>query len=99
MVNNRKGKLIFFYEWDILLDWKGSMNDSDEDIEGQIAIPNLSEENKISEVDVSICGFLLKFTGVKSWSFDLCFMIVSRLLSHYLIILRKDIESRSGYTL
>ena len=46
VVNNRKGKLIFFYEWDIILKWKGSMNDSDEDVEGKINIPNLSEENK-----------------------------------------------------
>ena len=25
-VNNRKGKLIFFYEWEITLKWKGEVN-------------------------------------------------------------------------
>lgn len=54
VVNNRKGKLIFFYEWDIVLKWQGSMNDSDEEVTGKITIPNLSEENKVDEVDVSV---------------------------------------------
>ncbi|KAK3912636.1 Activator of 90 kDa heat shock protein ATPase-like protein 1 [Frankliniella fusca] len=54
VANNRKGKLIFFYEWDIVLKWKGSMNDSDEDVEGKVHIPNLSEENKVDEVDVNV---------------------------------------------
>lgn len=60
VVNNRKGKLIFFYEWDIVLKWKGSMNDNDEEVEGKINIPNLSEENKVDELDVSLLySFLL----------------------------------------
>lgn len=50
VVNNRKGKLIFFYEWSIVLKW---VSDKDKDIEGKINIPNLSEENDLSEVDVS----------------------------------------------
>lgn len=50
--NNRKGKLIFFYEWNIVLKW--ILDESSESIEGKINIPNLSEENDISEVDVSI---------------------------------------------
>lgn len=53
--NNRKGKLIFFYEWNIVLTWKGTLNESSEIThEGKILIPNLSEENDISEVEVSI---------------------------------------------
>jgi activator of HSP90 ATPase len=38
--NNRKGKLIFFYEWDLVLKWQG--------------IPNLSEENDLDEIDITI---------------------------------------------
>lgn len=53
VANNRKGKLIFFYEWNIVLKWT-SKEKSSEKIEGKINIPNLSEENDISEVDVSI---------------------------------------------
>lgn len=53
MANNRKGKLIFFYEWNIVLKWESNKK-SDKKIGGKINIPNLSEENDISEVDVSI---------------------------------------------
>lgn len=52
MANNRKGKLIFFYEWNIVLKWVTD-GKSGKKIEGKINIPNLSEENEISEVDVS----------------------------------------------
>lgn len=53
VANNRKGKLIFFYEWNIVLKWQlnGTSNDT---IEGKVNIPNLSEENDINEIDVSI---------------------------------------------
>lgn len=53
--NNRKGKLIFFYEWNIVLKWKGKLlTGSGADHEGKITIPNLSEENDMSEIDVTI---------------------------------------------
>lgn len=50
--NNRKGKLIFFYEWNLTIKWKGKLKDSTQKYEGQITIPNLSEENDVSELDV-----------------------------------------------
>ncbi|XP_012280300.1 activator of 90 kDa heat shock protein ATPase homolog 1 [Orussus abietinus] len=53
IANNRKGKLIVFYEWNIVLKWIYD-GDSDSSIEGKINIPNLSEENDIAEVDVEI---------------------------------------------
>lgn len=53
VVNNRKGKLIFLYEWDITASWQGKVRGKDDTIEGKINIPNLSEENEISEVDIS----------------------------------------------
>ncbi|XP_058789939.1 activator of 90 kDa heat shock protein ATPase homolog 1 [Phymastichus coffea] len=53
VANNRKGKLIFFYEWNIVLKWKcPSEKDPKKKIEGKINIPNLSEENEISEVEI-----------------------------------------------
>lgn len=52
VANNRKGKLIFFYEWDITLSWKGRLKGGIQAAEGKIHIPNLSEENDISEVEV-----------------------------------------------
>ncbi|KAG5895578.1 hypothetical protein JTB14_002340 [Gonioctena quinquepunctata] len=53
--SNRKGKLIFFYEWDIVLKWEGQLKDgTDRKLSGQIKIPNLSEENDVSELDIQI---------------------------------------------
>lgn len=63
VANNRKGKLIFFYEWDIVLHWISTI-ESDKKIEGKINIPNLSEENDISEVDVSIVNSLENFISL-----------------------------------
>ena len=55
MANNRKGKLIFFYEWVLTIDWMCSLNDPDAaEVKGTIEIPNLSEENDPHEIDVSI---------------------------------------------
>lgn len=31
-INNRKGKLIFFYEWNLKADWRGEEIDSDQKI-------------------------------------------------------------------
>lgn len=52
VANNRKGKLIFFYEWDLTLTWKGFLSGNEKEIEGTINIPNLSEENSVSEIEV-----------------------------------------------
>lgn len=52
VANNRKGKLIFFYEWDLTLNWKGFLSGADKEILGTINIPNLSEENTVSEIEV-----------------------------------------------
>jgi len=53
--NNRKGKLIFFYEWEITLKWKGHVNGSDKEVTGKIEIPNLSEEHDdMEDVDIDI---------------------------------------------
>lgn len=52
VANNRKGKLIFFYEWDLTLNWKGLLSGTDKEIQGSVNIPNLSEENSVSEIEV-----------------------------------------------
>lgn len=58
--NNRKGKLIFFYEWDIKLKWDGVLAGGKDKVNGEIHIPNLSEENDVSEVDMTVT---IKGTG------------------------------------
>ncbi|CAB3370998.1 Hypothetical predicted protein [Cloeon dipterum] len=53
VVNNRKGKLIFFYDWQLELKWEGqSDKDSKLKCKGKISIPNLSEENGIEDIDI-----------------------------------------------
>lgn len=55
--NNRKAKLIFFYEWEIVLLWHVTW-DQDKDgpeIKGKITIPNLSEEHTdLKDVDIEV---------------------------------------------
>lgn len=67
-LSNRKGKLIFFYEWAIKLKWKGTLTPEDpptnidnddetvdqKEYSGEIEIPNLSEENDPEDIDVSV---------------------------------------------
>lgn len=52
--NNRKGKLIFFYEWDLSIKWSGKLKNSEKTYSGNVNVPNLSEENDPSELDVGI---------------------------------------------
>ncbi|KAL3873491.1 hypothetical protein ACJMK2_036601 [Sinanodonta woodiana] len=52
--NNRKAKLIFFYEFEIKGEWSGKMKSGDQKYKGKFEIPNLSEENDASEIDVNV---------------------------------------------
>lgn len=52
--NNRKGKLIFFYEWNVVLKWEGSVTTDGPLYKGKATIPNLSEENDLEEVEITI---------------------------------------------
>ncbi|XP_018583362.1 activator of 90 kDa heat shock protein ATPase homolog 1 [Scleropages formosus] len=73
-INNRKGKLIFFYEWDVKATWKGTSNMGVR-YTGNLEVPNLSDENDMDELDISVtlCKdepetpliFLMKQEGVK----------------------------------
>lgn len=52
--NNRKGKLIFFYEWNVVLKWEGSLTSGDGIFKGKATIPNLSEENELDDIEITI---------------------------------------------
>ncbi|XP_054947079.1 activator of 90 kDa heat shock protein ATPase homolog 1-like [Physeter macrocephalus] len=52
-IHNRKGKLIFFYEWSIKLNWTGTSK-SGVRYKGHVEIPNLSDENSVAEVEISV---------------------------------------------
>lgn len=55
-VNNRKGKLIFLYEWVISAEWSGKRKTGDNKthFRGQIDITNMGDEYKLEELDVSV---------------------------------------------
>lgn len=53
-INNRKGKIICFYEWTVKLTYKGKIQGSEMDHTGNIEIPNLSDENLADDVDVEV---------------------------------------------
>nr|CAG4641032.1 EOG090X09QT [Eulimnadia texana] len=92
VANNRKAKLIFFYEWTIDLKWKGSVEGSTKVIEGSIHIPNLSEENSPEEIDIDVSVSsssdngdklkqMLRTTGAK---------VIRQQLAKYIKSLRED---------
>ncbi|XP_071438292.1 activator of 90 kDa heat shock protein ATPase homolog 2-like [Pithys albifrons albifrons] len=52
--NSRKGKLIFFYEWNLRLSWRGTVKESGEKHKGSVEIPNLSEENEVDDTEINV---------------------------------------------
>ncbi|XP_031437036.1 activator of 90 kDa heat shock protein ATPase homolog 1a isoform X2 [Clupea harengus] len=52
-INNRKGKLIHFYEWHVKATWTGTTK-SGIKYKGSIEVPNLSDENDMDDLDISI---------------------------------------------
>ncbi|GIY17381.1 activator of 90 kDa heat shock protein ATPase homolog 1 [Caerostris darwini] len=54
VVNNRKAKLIFFYEWAIEVQWSGALINGDTNVKGTLQIPNLSEEHDMKDVDINV---------------------------------------------
>lgn len=52
--NNRKAKLIFLFEWVLHIKFNAFVAGSETEYKGLLEIPNLSDENESSEVDVSV---------------------------------------------
>uniref|UniRef100_A0A3P8Z832 Activator of Hsp90 ATPase AHSA1-like N-terminal domain-containing protein n=1 Tax=Esox lucius TaxID=8010 RepID=A0A3P8Z832_ESOLU len=52
-INNRKGKLIYFYEWNLTAEWKGKSKTGVK-YKGNIEIPNLSDENDMEDLDIRV---------------------------------------------
>ncbi|ELW61825.1 Activator of 90 kDa heat shock protein ATPase like protein 1 [Tupaia chinensis] len=50
-INNRKGKLTFFYEWSIRLNWTGTSK-SGVQYKGPVEIPDVSDGNGVGEVEL-----------------------------------------------
>lgn len=52
-INNRKGKLIFFYEWSLKATWTGKSKTGVK-YKGSVEVPNLSDENDMEDLDISV---------------------------------------------
>ncbi|XP_031693233.1 activator of 90 kDa heat shock protein ATPase homolog 1a isoform X2 [Oncorhynchus kisutch] len=52
-INNRKGKLIYFYEWNVKATWTGTSKTGIK-YKGNIEVPNLSDENDMDDLDISV---------------------------------------------
>ncbi|XP_030627693.1 activator of 90 kDa heat shock protein ATPase homolog 1a [Chanos chanos] len=52
-INNRKGKLIFFYEWNVKASWTGTSKTGIK-YKGNIEVPNLSDENDMDDLDIQV---------------------------------------------
>ncbi|XP_051265182.1 activator of 90 kDa heat shock protein ATPase homolog 1 isoform X1 [Dicentrarchus labrax] len=52
-INNRKGKLIFFYEWQLRANWLGTSS-SGLKYRGTVDVSNLSDENDTDDLDISV---------------------------------------------
>ncbi|KAF1377092.1 hypothetical protein PFLUV_G00218340 [Perca fluviatilis] len=52
-INNRKGKLFFFYEWTLTASWLGTTS-SGVKYRGTVHVANLSDENEADDLDISV---------------------------------------------
>lgn len=52
-INNRKGKLIYFYEWVVTATWTGTSKTGIK-YKGNVDVPNLSDENDMDDLDITV---------------------------------------------
>lgn len=96
VANNRKGKLLFFYEWLLVLKWRGTVlgGDPKEKVDGKITIPNLSEENSIDEIDIQVTveanDFSEKTELLKSFMYNFGRPKIREQINKYIESLKKD---------
>lgn len=90
--NNRKGKLIFFYDWDIKLNWRGKCVGSETNVNGEIHVPNLSEEHSLDDVDVTVTvkEDTMEAQSLKEMMLRLAPSAVRSKLEEYLRALREE---------
>ncbi|XP_037541599.1 activator of 90 kDa heat shock protein ATPase homolog 1 [Nematolebias whitei] len=89
-INNRKGKLFYFFEWQLKASWLGT-SCSGVKYRGTLDVANLSDENDEDDLDISVCLCkdqpstplldLMKRSGIKA---------VRRVLGEYVRELKSD---------
>lgn len=90
--NNRKAKLIFFYEWDIKADWSGKLKSDSTKYKGKLDVPNLSEENDEEDLDVNVSVEDSSNTAYKVKEFMRCegTKIIQKQLGEYIKCLKEE---------
>jgi len=90
--NNRKAKLIFFYEWVIMGEWEGSYKKGENktSYKGNFEVPNLSEENDPSEVDINVTIKNEKHYDLKEYMRKEGTKKIREQFGKYLILLREE---------
>nr|CAD2188739.1 unnamed protein product [Meloidogyne enterolobii] len=90
--NNRKGKLIFFYEWTISIDFTAAVIDSAMVYTGTIQIENLSDEFEANEIRTS--SFIKDAGPETSFLFNLLnkevLELVRSQIGKYIVDLKKE---------
>lgn len=90
--NNRKAKLIFFYEWNIVADWEGYYVNSDNKTKykGTIEIPNLSEEHTPDDVDVLVSMSDSKQSKMKEFMRTEGVKAIRKAMESYIRLLKEE---------
>ncbi|GBN71030.1 Activator heat shock protein ATPase 1 [Araneus ventricosus] len=92
VVNNRKSKLVVFYDWVIELKWIGSLKYDYAYIEGKIGICNFSEDHDVKDIGIHV---LSKTNGAKSEVVRdaiqiSCVKVISQHLQEYITSLKEE---------
>jgi len=89
--NNRKAKIIVFFEWDLKMKWKGKLKDG-ETASGTVEIPNLSDENSVDDLDIQFLCDTTKDAALKMKSAlrKECSSVVKTQLQKYIDSLKKE---------
>lgn len=94
--NNRKAKLIFFYEWVVTGEWEGNKKSSENKTtyKGNFEIPNLSEEHEPKDVDVNITIKDSKQDKLKEFMRKEGVKQIREQLGKYIALLKEGIKIR-----
>jgi len=90
--NNRKAKLIFFYEWVITGEWEGSYKKGENktSYKGNFEVPNLSEENDPSEVDINVTIKNEKHSDLKEYMRKEGVKKIREQFGKYIVLLKEE---------
>ncbi|XP_055931903.1 activator of 90 kDa heat shock protein ATPase homolog 1-like [Argiope bruennichi] len=92
IVNNRKSKLIVFYDWVIEFKWIGSLKYDDSDVEGYIEIHNFSEDHDINDIKIRVHSETNGAKGevIRDAIQEACVEVIRKNLKEYVTSLKEE---------